>query len=109
MAERAGNFSHAGQARASAADQHAEPHESARVEARVSRRRIGEPGDAKLKAEKAAIQKHVAERDGGKRDDKSGVEPRAFDQHRIERGIGELLRLRKIEAFRIAPGPVHEP
>ena len=104
-----GDFAHARDARACAADQHSQPHHAIGVETGVFRGVGGEPRDAQLIAQEAPVQKHVAECDRRERNDEAEIEPRPVDQDRIERRIGELLRLRKVEPLRVAPGLVHKP
>ena len=65
--------------------------------------RRGQARDAQLEAQEAAVQEHVAHRDGGKRDEEADFEPRARPAW-IQRTVGELLRLREVEAFRSRHG-----
>ena len=109
LTDRSGHLPHAGETGTGAAYQHAKPHHSVRVETRVFRGVAGESRHPQLKAEKTAIQEHVTKRHGREGDQKSEIETSPFDENRIERGIGELLRLRKVEALGITPRFMNQP
>ena len=109
LSDRSRDFTHAGDACRRPAEQQAEPYHPVGVEAGIARGGVGKAGHAHLEAEKAAIEEDVARADRGERDQEADIEPRSRDQHRIQRGFGELLALREIESFRIAPRLVHQP
>ena len=82
LPDRTRNFADAGEPRASAADQHAQPHGAARRNSRVVGGGGGKSGDAHLVAGQALAHEDPARGDDRKRKQQRDVEPRSGEQHR---------------------------